>query len=151
MILPDINLLVYSIDATSPFHAGARRWWDDALSSNEAVGLCYPSVLGFVRLTTHRSVFESPLDVDAALAIVQSWLAQPNVTLLNPTARHWPILAELLRTARGANLTTDAHLAAHAIEHGYTLYSNDRDFGRFRGAAVEESSGHDLTIRRPPP
>ena len=66
--------------------------------------------------------------------IVRFALAQPNVTLLVPTARHWPILAELLRSATsGSNLTTDAHLAAHAIEHGYTVYSNDRDFGRFEG------------------
>jgi toxin-antitoxin system PIN domain toxin len=133
VILPDINLLVYAVDTTSPLHAGTRRWWDDVLSSSETVGLCYPSVLGFVRLTTHRSVFESPLDIDAGLAMVQNWLAEPNVTLLAPTARHWPILAELLGTARGANLTTEAHLAAHAIEHGCTLYSNDRDFGRFEG------------------
>jgi uncharacterized protein len=134
VILPDVNLLVYSIDETSPFHSATRRWWDAALSSTEAVGLCYPSVLGFVRLTTSRSVFESPLAVDDAVGIAESWLAQPNVTLLVPTPRHWPILAELLRAAtRGATLTTDAHLAAHAIEHGYTLYSNDLDFGRFEG------------------
>jgi toxin-antitoxin system PIN domain toxin len=134
VILPDVNLLVYSVDATSPLHAKTRRWWDGVLSSTEAVALCYPSVLGFVRLTTNRSVFESPLGIDDSLEIVASWLAQPTVTLLLPTARHWPILATLLRSAtRGANLTTDAHLAAHAIEHGCTLYSNDRDFGRFEG------------------
>ena len=134
MILPDVNLLVCSVDETSPFHKQARRWWEAALSSTDAVGLCYPSLLGFVRLTTGRSVFESPLAVEDAVEIVSGWLAQPNATLLVPTARHWPILAELLRAATsGANLTTDAHLAAHAIEHGYTLYSNDRDFGRFEG------------------
>jgi toxin-antitoxin system PIN domain toxin len=134
VILPDVNLLVYSVDETSPFHSQTRRWWDGALSSTEAVGLCYPSVLGFVRLTTSRSVFESPLGVDDAVQIATRWLAQPNVTLLVPTPRHWPILSALLRSATsGASLTTDAHIAAHAIEHGYTLYSNDRDFGRFEG------------------
>lgn len=134
MILPDVNLLVYSVDATSPFHERTRRWWDGVLSSSEAVGLCYPSVLGFVRLTTSRSVFESPLGVGEAVEIAASWLAQPNATLLAPTTRHWPILAALLRSATsGANLTTDAHIAAHAIEHACTLYSNDRDFGRFEG------------------
>jgi predicted nucleic acid-binding protein len=30
-------------------------------------------------------------------------------------------------------LTTDAPIAALAIEHGYTLYSNDTDFARFEG------------------
>jgi predicted nucleic acid-binding protein len=31
------------------------------------------------------------------------------------------------------NLTSDAHLAALAIEHGATLYSADVDFSRFPG------------------
>jgi predicted nucleic acid-binding protein len=40
MILPDVNLLVYAVDATSPNHERARRWWDDTLSSSTTVGLC---------------------------------------------------------------------------------------------------------------
>lgn len=132
MILPDINLLVYAVDANSPFHSQARRWWNEVLSSDQPVGLCYPSLLGFVRLTTNRRVFQSPLDVGQALDIAESWLEQPNTRLLAPTGRHWPILSGLLQSAPGgANLTTDAHIAAYAIEHGYMLYSNDSDFGRF--------------------
>ena len=52
MMLPDVNLLVYAVDETSPFHAPARRWWDDTLSSTAEVGRCCPSILGFIRLTT---------------------------------------------------------------------------------------------------
>jgi toxin-antitoxin system PIN domain toxin len=134
VILPDVNLLVYAVDETSPFHRLARRWWDGVLSSTDAVGLCYPSVLGFIRLATNRQVFTSPLGVDDALQIVTSWIEQPNTTVLVPTPRHWTIFSELLHgAAAGAALTTDAHIAAHAIEHGYTVYSNDRDFGRFDG------------------
>jgi predicted nucleic acid-binding protein len=36
-----------------------------------------------------------------------------------------------------AKATTDAHLAALAIEHGATLGSFDRDFERFSGLRVE--------------
>ena len=134
MMLPDVNLLVYAVDATSPFHPPARRWWDGALSSTFSVGLCWPSMLGFVRLTTSRRMFESPLGIGDALDRVQSWLDQPNVTLLAPTERHWPILSGLLRSsAAGSNLTTDAHIAAYAIEHAGMVYTNDRDFGRFEG------------------
>lgn len=134
MMLPDVNLLVYAVDATSPFHAPARRWWDGTLSSTFSVGLCWPSMLGFVRLTTSRRMFESPLGIGDALDRVQSWLEQPNVMLLAPTERHWPILSGLLRSsAAGSNLTTDAHIAAYAIEHAGTVYTNDRDFGRFEG------------------
>jgi len=44
----------------------------------------------------------------------------------------------LLRsTAVGANLTTDAHIAAHAIERGGMLCSNDGDFSRFAGLRLQ--------------
>ena len=134
MIVPDVNLLVYAIDETSPFHARARRWWDGALSSAEMVGLCFPTLLGFVRMTTNRRVFDSPLAIGDALDRIESWLDQPNTQLLSPTSRHWAILSELLRAAAmGANLTTDAHIATYAIEHAGTVYSNDSDFTRFEG------------------
>ena len=134
MILPDVNLLVYSIDETSPFHRGARVWWESVLSSTEPVGLCYPSILGFIRLVTNRRLFEKPLTVNIAIEHVERWFGQPNTMLIVPTTRHWALLAKLLSSVGvGANLTTDAHIAALAIEHGYTLYSNDNDFARFKG------------------
>ena len=91
MMLPDVNLLLYAVDETGPFHAQARRWWDDTLSSTAEVGLCYPSILGFIRLTTNRRVFASPLSIGDAVHRVQTWLDQPNVVLLAPTPRHWAI------------------------------------------------------------
>jgi predicted nucleic acid-binding protein len=52
---------------------------------------------------------------------------------VEPGEEHWRILQSLLHEAGTAgNLTTDAHLAALAIEHGATLYSTDADFQRFR-------------------
>jgi predicted nucleic acid-binding protein len=33
----------------------------------------------------------------------------------------------------GGNLTSDAHLAAIAVEHGATVVTWDSDFGRFPG------------------
>ena len=44
------------------------------------------------------------------------------------------MLRGLLRpTGTAGNLTTDAHLAALAIEHGADIVSYDRDFARFPG------------------
>ncbi len=60
--------------------------------------------------------------VGDALDRVESWIDQPNAVLLTPTERHWSILSGLLREADGgANLTTDAHIAAYAMEHAGTL------------------------------
>jgi hypothetical protein len=56
------------------------------------------------------------------------------VTVVHPTDRHAAVLRELLGPVGSAgNLTTDAHLAALAIEHGAVLYSCDTDFARFSG------------------
>lgn len=129
-----MNLLVYAVDATSPHHARARRWWDETLSSEAIVGLCWPSLLGFVRLVTNRRVFASPMAVQDATRYVAQWIEQPNATIVVPGPRHWALLRHMLEsTGLGANLTTDAHIAALAFEHGFTIATNDADFERFEG------------------
>ena len=54
--------------------------------------------------------------------------------LIHPGDRHADILCDLLEAAGSAgNLTTDAHLAALAIEHQAELHSTDADMARFPG------------------
>ena len=119
MILVDANLLSYAVDSDAPHHARARRWLEDVLSSGEPVGLAWMVLLAFLRVTTRDAILVRPLHSTAALAY------GPN---------HWPILRNLLRTAGTlGNLTSDAHLAALAIERGAALYSTDHDFMRFPG------------------
>ena len=65
---------------------------------------------------------------------MRTWLAQPYVTVIDPGPRHSGILFGLLESLGTAgNLTTDAHLAALAIEHQAELHSTDADFARFPG------------------
>lgn len=98
------------------------------------VGLAAPAVFGFLRLATSRRVFERPLAVDDAAGRVESWLARPQARFLLPGPRHLEISLGLLRGAGAAgNLTTDAQLAALAIEYQGEVHSNDADFARFPG------------------
>ncbi|MBT9583712.1 PIN domain-containing protein [bacterium] len=54
--------------------------------------------------------------------------------VLHPGNRHSQLFQQLLtQTGTGGNLTTDAHLAALAMEHGATLCSCDHDFSRLAG------------------
>ena len=63
-----------------------------------------------------------------------SWLRSRPVEILTPGEDHAEILFGLLEDVGTAgNLTTDAHLAALAIEYQAELASTDSDFGRFRG------------------
>lgn len=134
MKLPDVNVLLYAVDEGSRHHEGARAWVEDALSGTETVAFCWSVLLAFVRLSTRPVVFERPLKAEEALDLVQGWLAQPNATVVEPTPRHVAVLRDLLAAfGTAGNLTTDAHLAALAIEHGAELCSYDADFGRFPG------------------
>lgn len=134
MILVDTNLLLYAEDALSSQHTQAREWWDAALSGNTPIALPWIVLIAFIRIATNRRVFVTPLTLDQAIARVQSWMDQPNVSIVSPTARHWDILQNLLKKGQAvANLTSDAHIAALAVEHGATLHSTDSDFSRFPG------------------
>jgi hypothetical protein len=134
MILLDANLLIYAVDAHSPQHAAARRWLEGLLSSDTAVGLPWIVVLAFLRVTTRAGVLRRQLSADQAIRFIDEWLAQPYVELIQPGPGHWPLLKKLLADAGSAgNLTSDAHLAALAIEGGCELASTDNDFRRFAG------------------
>lgn len=133
MIVVDVNLLIYAVDKDAPLHAAAKTWWEATISSTETVGLSWIVLLAFLRLTTRPHVFPKPLRIEAAFDIVDSWLARPSVTVIHPGARHAQTLRDLLLPlGTGGNLTSDAHLAALALEHGAELCSLDLDFARFR-------------------
>lgn len=132
MILVDANLLLYAEDSLSPSHAAARSWWDAQLSGSAPVCLCWTVLCAFLRIATNPRVFEQPLSLDEGMARIQSWLDQPCTRLVLPTERHWIVMREMLEDGQAtANLVTDAHLAALAMEHGCELMSTDADFARF--------------------
>lgn len=134
MILVDANLLIYAIDADSPHHERARPWFETMLSGDTPVALAWIVILAFLRITTRSGILRSPLAPADALAYVESWLRQPFVRPIGPGENHWPILRSLLESSGTAgNLTSDAHLAALALEHGCTIASADNDFRRFAG------------------
>jgi toxin-antitoxin system PIN domain toxin len=138
MWLPDVNVLLAASQRQAPYHAVARQRLEAAFGSGAPVGLAWVALLGFLRLTTNGRVFPLPMPVDEALRIVDGWLSHPGAMVLHPGPRHAALLGALLIGAGTAgHLTTDAHLAAIAIEHGATVASFDRDFSRFAGLRFE--------------
>ena len=134
MIIPDINLLIHAYNVDSDVHAASKTWLEETLGATTPVGLPWVVALGYIRIITHPRIAASPLTPDVACGHVESWLAQPQVMLLHPGDRHASLLFDLLRhLGTAGNLTTDAHLAALAIEHQAELCSTDADFARFPG------------------
>ncbi|CAN5557324.1 type II toxin-antitoxin system VapC family toxin [soil metagenome] len=134
MIVPDVNLLVYAHDIQAADHVAARQWWESAVNSQVRVGLAWVVVLGFIRVTTHPSILRKPLTVLETVERISGWLSCANVEMLDPGREHWDNLrGSMLEIGVGGNLTTDAHLAVLAREHGAELHSSDSDFSRFVG------------------
>jgi uncharacterized protein len=132
--LPDVNLLLYAYDESSPYFLKAKPWLAQLLSGTETVGFAWTVLLGFIRISTRLPFAAYPLSPAEAFDIVESWLAQPSALVLHPTERHLAVLRGLVEPLGTAgNITSDAHLAALAIEHGAEVCSADTDFARFRG------------------
>jgi uncharacterized protein len=130
--LVDANVLLYAVDEASPHHTVAKPWLEEQLSGSETFAFAWSVLVAFIRLATNPRVFAAPITPREALDLVDSWLEQPNATVVHPTDRHVQLLRELLDPLGTAgNLTSDAHLAALSVEHGAELCSGDSDFARF--------------------
>jgi toxin-antitoxin system PIN domain toxin len=133
MKIVDINLLIYAINRDTPHHSKAKRWLEDSLSSDEPFGFAWIVILGFLRIVTNGRIMPKPLAPEVAIDVVNEWLQQPPALTVVPSHQHWLIFKEILMPlGTAANLTSDAHLAALAIEKGARLYSTDNDFSRFQ-------------------
>ncbi len=135
MIIFDLNVLLYAVDSLSVRHEEAKSILERTLNDRkERVGLPWAVHLGFLRLVTSPKVFPRPLSVNDACSWLDHLRGNPSVVALNPGTAHAGILRHLLLVAgTGGNLTTDAHIAALALEHDAVVATGDRDFQRFPG------------------
>ena len=134
MIVPDVNVLIHAYNDRAHHHQVARAWWEQTLTLPRPVGLSWITILGFLRIMTRRGALANPIPPRDAIRRVQSWLEAPSVQILTPGERHGDIMFRLIESVGAAgNLTTDAHLAALAIEYQAEVASTDTDFARFPG------------------
>jgi hypothetical protein len=133
-ILVDANLTLWAHHRSFREHELARDWWADTLTETPFVGIPWPTILAFLRLSTHPRVLRRPVPIRDAWSEVCAWLELSNVRVPVPGDRHAAILGDLLigASATGTH-TSDAHMAALAIEWGLELVSSDRDFARYPG------------------
>jgi toxin-antitoxin system PIN domain toxin len=134
VIIPDVNLLLYAVVTGFPLHSAAREWWETCLNGSRSVGIAAPAIFGFLRIATNPRVLTDPMSITDATDEVRRWLRQPHAHLVVPGSRHLDLaFPALVAAGTGGNLTTDAQLAALAIENNAELHSNDSDFARFEG------------------
>lgn len=86
----------------------------------------------FVRIATHRRIFETPTPVDEAFRFLRAVRSHPSHLAVSPGEGHLVLFEGLCGDFDASgDLAADAYLAAIAMEQGYSLASLDRDFARF--------------------
>ena len=129
----DTNILLYASDSSSHYHKKARGFLEECMQKEELFCLGWPTVMGYLRIATHPSIFGRPLTPDEAMANIGTLLRLPHMRFLSEEEGFWDIYREMTAEVptRG-NLVPDAHLAAILRQHGVKkLYSHDRDFLKF--------------------
>ena len=136
----DANVLLYASDESSEFHDRALGLVFDLARGPELVYLFWPVVMAYLRLSTHPSVFDSPLPPAEARTNMERLLELPHVQTAGEQQRFWERfrLVATEADARG-NLVSDAHLVALMGENGVrAIWTHDRDYRRFPGIDVRD-------------
>jgi len=96
------------------------------------LALPWITIRAFIRIATNSRIWPNPLPAKQVFAIIEKWISQPGVIVLEPGPRHTEILKGLIidQSVTGA-MVPDAVLAALALENGAFLASADQDFRRF--------------------
>jgi predicted nucleic acid-binding protein len=96
MILIDVNLLIYASNEDAPLHSKTKVWLESVMSGAETICMPWIVILAFLRLTTRTGSLRVPLSIERSFQLMEGWLEQPPVTIVEPTVKHVQILRNLL-------------------------------------------------------
>ena len=129
----DVNILLYASDSSSEFSERAQTFLAERAASSELLYLSWGTIVAYLRIATHPSIFSHPLSLKEAAANLDALLDLPQTRPLHEEEGFWKLFQEVTQAvpARG-NLVPDAHLATILRQHGVNvLYTNDSDFRKF--------------------
>lgn len=95
----------------------------------------WPILYEFLRVSTHRRVFDRPLKPEQAIEFVKQVTSLDEVTILSPSSRHAEVLESVIRdlASPAGNLFHDIHTAVLMREHGVPeIMTADTDFLQFK-------------------
>ena len=131
--LPDINVWLALADENHEHHGRAKHYWEQESASRLA--FCRVTMLGLLRLSTHRKVMDNkPFTSAEAWQAYRNFRALPEVTLLaDPPTLESSLAAWTELPGFPNHRWTDAYLAALSQTSGARLVSFDADFLHFNG------------------
>lgn len=136
----DANLLLYASDEASPFHERAHQLLAELAAGPAILYVLWPTVMAYLRLSTHPSIFARPLSPEEASANIERLLRLPQVQSPGEQEGFWDVYRGVAADvdARG-NLVPDAHLVSLMIQNGVrTVWTHDRDYRKFTGIEARD-------------
>jgi toxin-antitoxin system PIN domain toxin len=136
----DVNVLLYASDRSSDRHDAARQFLESCAAQPDVFCLTWPTLMAYLRIATHPSIFAAPLTPDEALNNIAALLALPHARVVSEQDGFMDAYTHVTdNMAVRGNLVPDAHIAAILFQNGVrTLYSNDRDFRKFESLEVRD-------------
>ena len=131
--------MIYAAVEEFSEHEDARRLIEQWRRATRPWFATWSIVYEFLRVVTHRSVFERPLKLSDAWSFVDRLWEAPSFSLLVETNHHADVLAALAAEypRMTGNILHDLHTVALMKEHGVTeIRSADADFHQFKFLSV---------------
>lgn len=75
----DANILLYAVDADSPFQQRGRAALQRVVAGDDIAYLFWPVLMAYLRIATHPRILTAPLPVATAVDSVGFLLRLPNV------------------------------------------------------------------------
>lgn len=115
MLLADDDVFLYAHRPESPRHDEHRSWLDAALGGVEPLVVSEAVLASFVRIATHRGVYQEPTPTEVALTFCEAVLAAPAAVVLRPGPRHRQLFSSLaLAAAAGVAQIRHAPQSSHS-------------------------------------
>jgi uncharacterized protein len=132
MVLCDVNVILGAGMAESPHHRICRDLVEELLDGGRSFACSELVLAAVVRIATNPRVWKKPATVERAFEFVEAIREHPNAVNVLPGPRHFRLFRDLvISTGSHGPDTTDAYLAALAIEHGCEWWTADGGFARF--------------------
>ena len=88
MLIPDVNVLIYSHRLDAPEHPAYADWLRQLASGLQPFALSELVLSGFLRLVTNTRVFRQPTPLERALEFIDQLCARPTARLVRPGPQH---------------------------------------------------------------
>jgi toxin-antitoxin system PIN domain toxin len=135
----DTNVLLYAANADDEAQPAARTLLERLAGGPDLLYLFWPTIMGFLRIATHPTVFPNPRSPEQALAAITVLVDRPNVRTPAEAAGFWELYRATADSQTRGNHVPDAHIAALMRQHGVrVIYTRDKDFRRYDGIEARD-------------